>query len=122
MQGIPHLRNFGAGVDMRLSTRCGPDYVVVHGVPQHCKRLLEDMVKPVPGFEHIKFYNPQSCNTTMAVLVFANRAGNLTCSTCINMQVLCLRVVLLNAAWNVCSALGSLPSLWVMSVVSRNLQ
>lgn len=79
MQGIPHLRNIGAGEDMRLSTRCGPDYVVVHGVPQHCKRLLEDMVMPVPGFEYIKFYNPEkTCTTIMAVLVFANRAGDLT--------------------------------------------
>lgn len=84
MQGIPHLRNIGAGEDMRLSTRSGPNYVVVHGVPEQCKHLLEDLARPVPGFEYIKLYNPQTCNTNMAVLTFANRAGNLTCFACSN--------------------------------------
>ncbi|BDA48905.1 hypothetical protein COCOBI_13-0140 [Coccomyxa sp. Obi] len=74
-QGIPHLRKIGPDEDKRLSTRCGPDYVVVHGVPEHCKRLLEDMVKPVRGFEYLKFYNPRTCNTSMAVIVFANRSA-----------------------------------------------
>ncbi|CAL8467249.1 g6785 [Coccomyxa elongata] len=74
-QGIPHLRNIGPEEEARILSRTGPAYVVVHGVPAHRKRLLEDTVKPVPGYEATHFYNPQTSQTGMAVLVFADHTA-----------------------------------------------
>ncbi|BDA40463.1 hypothetical protein COCOBI_01-1160 [Coccomyxa sp. Obi] len=74
-QGIPHLRKIGPEEEHRILTRTGPINVLVHGVPAHCKRSLEDIVRPVEGFQYMMFYSTPTSRTGMAILVFADQSA-----------------------------------------------
>lgn len=77
MQGIPHLRNPTAQDDRHMALRSGPVYVVVHGVPEHCKHVLENVAKTVHGYEYVRMY--RLCDTYLAIYVFARKIGEVPC-------------------------------------------
>ena len=73
MQGIPHLRNPTAQDDRRMALRSGPYYLLVHGMPEHCKHVLENVARTVHGYEYVRLYRP--LDTYLAVFVFAVYTG-----------------------------------------------
>jgi hypothetical protein len=77
MQGIPHLRNPTAQDDRHMALRSGPVYVVVHGVPEHFKHVLENVAKTVHGYEYVRMY--RLCDTYLAIYVFARNIGEIPC-------------------------------------------
>ncbi len=75
MQGIPHLRNPTQQNYISMAIRSGPTYVLLHGVPEHCRHIVEDLARTMHDCEYVRLYKP--CETYLAIFVFPNTNGNL---------------------------------------------